>query len=77
MLEMTEAAAIVHSLIDLGKTLDLELIAEGVELEVQLLELQRQHCNKAQGYFFARPLAPEDLPAFVARQNGLSPATVS
>jgi diguanylate cyclase (GGDEF)-like protein len=56
-----EAAAIVHSLIDLGKTLDLELIAEGVELEVQLNELERQRCNMAQGYFFARPMPADDL----------------
>ena len=56
-----EAAAIVRSLIDLGKTLDLELIAEGVELEVQLHELERQRCNMAQGFLFARPMSPEDL----------------
>ena len=56
-----EAAAIVHSLIDLGRTLDLELIAEGVELEPQLHELERQHCNMAQGFFFARPMPAEDV----------------
>jgi EAL domain-containing protein (putative c-di-GMP-specific phosphodiesterase class I) len=56
-----EAAAIVHSLIELGKTLDLELIAEGVELELQLNELERQRCNMAQGYYFARPMPAEDL----------------
>jgi len=60
-----EAAAIVHSLIDLGKTLDLELIAEGVELEVQLHELERQRCNMAQGFFFARPMPPEELEALL------------
>jgi diguanylate cyclase (GGDEF)-like protein/PAS domain S-box-containing protein len=60
-----EAAAIVRSLIDLGKTLDLELIAEGVELEVQLDELERQRCNMAQGYLFARPMSPEDLEAML------------
>jgi diguanylate cyclase (GGDEF)-like protein len=60
-----EAAAIVHSLIDLGKTLDLELIAEGVELEVQLHELERQRCNMAQGFLFARPMPPEELEALL------------
>ncbi len=60
-----EAAAIVRSLIDLGKTLDLELIAEGVELEVQLDELERQRCNMAQGFLFARPMSPEDLEAML------------
>jgi EAL domain-containing protein (putative c-di-GMP-specific phosphodiesterase class I) len=60
-----ESAAIVRSLIDLGKTLDLELIAEGVELEVQLDELERQRCNMAQGYLFARPMSPEDLEAML------------
>jgi diguanylate cyclase (GGDEF)-like protein/PAS domain S-box-containing protein len=59
--DSTEAVAIVHSLIDLGRTLDLDLVAEGVELEDQLQELRSQHCNKAQGFLFARPLDAEQI----------------
>jgi diguanylate cyclase (GGDEF)-like protein/PAS domain S-box-containing protein len=59
--DSSEAVAIVHSLIDLGRTLDLDLVAEGVELEEQLRELRSQHCHKAQGFLFARPLDAEQL----------------
>jgi len=55
------SAAIVHSLIELGTTLDLELIAEGVELEAQLDALRAQRCTLAQGYLFARPMSAADL----------------
>jgi diguanylate cyclase (GGDEF)-like protein/PAS domain S-box-containing protein len=59
--DSSEAVAIVHSLIDLGRTLDLDLVAEGVELEEQLEELRSQHCHKAQGFLFARPLDAAQL----------------
>ncbi len=55
------SAAIVHSLIELGTTLELELIAEGVELVAQLEALRAQHCTLAQGFLFARPMRAEDL----------------
>jgi diguanylate cyclase (GGDEF)-like protein/PAS domain S-box-containing protein len=61
-----ESAAIVHSLIELGQTLGLEIIAEGVELESQLRALEAEHCDIAQGYLFARPLEPPQLEAFLA-----------
>ena len=61
------SAAIVHSLIELGTTLELELIAEGVELEAQLDALRAEHCTLAQGFLFARPMRAEDLePMLVA-----------
>jgi diguanylate cyclase (GGDEF)-like protein len=55
------STAIVHSLIELGATLDLELIAEGVELVAQLEALLEQHCTRAQGFLFARPMPAEHL----------------
>jgi diguanylate cyclase (GGDEF)-like protein/PAS domain S-box-containing protein len=65
--DSTEAVAIVHSLIDLGRTLDLDLVAEGVELEDQYEALRDQDCDQAQGFLFARPLAPEVLAALLDR----------
>jgi EAL domain-containing protein (putative c-di-GMP-specific phosphodiesterase class I) len=53
-------AAIVHGIIQLGRTLDLEVVAEGVEDEVQLERLRRERCHLAQGYLFSRPLEARD-----------------
>jgi EAL domain-containing protein (putative c-di-GMP-specific phosphodiesterase class I) len=47
--------------IELGRNLGLSIIAEGVEDEVQAQILQALGCPLAQGYLFARPLAPEAL----------------
>ncbi|WP_051683963.1 bifunctional diguanylate cyclase/phosphodiesterase [Blastococcus sp. URHD0036] len=51
---------IVRGMIDLGRTLGLEIVAEGVETEVQRRLLVDGRCDLAQGYLFARPLEPAD-----------------
>jgi diguanylate cyclase (GGDEF)-like protein len=51
---------IVRGMIDLGRTLGLEIVAEGVETEAQRRLLVDGHCDLAQGYLFARPLEPAD-----------------
>ncbi|MCS0632132.1 EAL domain-containing protein [Telluria mixta] len=62
--EITDAArgsSIAEMVIELGRNLGLSIIAEGVEDEVQAQILQALGCPLAQGYLFARPLAPEAL----------------
>jgi diguanylate cyclase len=62
--EITDAArgsSIAEMVIELGRNLGLSIIAEGVEDEVQAQILQTLGCPLAQGYLFARPLAPEAL----------------
>jgi diguanylate cyclase (GGDEF)-like protein len=51
--------AIVRSIISLGHTLGLDVIAEGVETAEQMGYLQALRCQYAQGYHFSKPLAPE------------------
>jgi diguanylate cyclase (GGDEF)-like protein/PAS domain S-box-containing protein len=51
-----DADAIVRSLIDLGHTLGLEVVAEGVETEGQLDELDRRGCDLIQGFLVAKAL---------------------
>jgi diguanylate cyclase (GGDEF)-like protein/PAS domain S-box-containing protein len=53
--------SIVRAIISLGHALDLDLIAEGVETETQLVELARLGCDLAQGFHWSRPLPPEEF----------------
>lgn len=57
-------ASIVLTIIQLGRILDLDIVAEGVETERQLLALGAMGCRRIQGYYFARPMSPADVAAF-------------
>jgi EAL domain-containing protein (putative c-di-GMP-specific phosphodiesterase class I) len=56
MSDTKESAAIVHALVQLGKVLGLETVAEGVESEDQRRKLEAEDVNVGQGFLFARPL---------------------
>ncbi|CAN5556141.1 hypothetical protein BH10ACT2_BH10ACT2_25250 [soil metagenome] len=51
---------IVRGLLDLGRTMNLEMVAEGIESDAQLAQLRDQHCEFGQGFLFARPLQVEE-----------------
>jgi diguanylate cyclase (GGDEF)-like protein/PAS domain S-box-containing protein len=53
--------AIAIAIIQLGKSMNLAVIAEGVETGEQAAFLLRHGCRRAQGYLYARPLPPEQL----------------
>jgi diguanylate cyclase (GGDEF)-like protein len=53
--------AIAIAIIQLGKSLNLSVIAEGVETEEQAAFLLRHGCNRAQGYFYSRPVTPDEV----------------
>jgi EAL domain-containing protein (putative c-di-GMP-specific phosphodiesterase class I) len=63
-----ESAAIVHSIIHLGRALGLGVIAEGVETEAQLQALRVAGASHLQGYLFSRPVAP-DIAVEIAAQR--------
>jgi diguanylate cyclase (GGDEF)-like protein len=56
-------AAIVRSLIVMAHSLDLTVIAEGVETAEQLAFLRDNHCDTIQGHFISQPIPAEDIPA--------------
>lgn len=56
---------IANTIIDLGKSLNLTVIAEGVETEEQEFYLRQRGCQLAQGYWYSRPLEPKDFENFV------------
>jgi diguanylate cyclase (GGDEF)-like protein/PAS domain S-box-containing protein len=52
-------AAITAAIISMAKSLRLKVIAEGVESEAQMSFLRKHQCDEIQGYYFSRPLSPE------------------
>jgi predicted signal transduction protein with EAL and GGDEF domain len=64
-LDTADGAAIVDAILALAKTLNLRVIAEGIEDEHQLRYLVDKECDLLQGYYFARPIYPEDVPAML------------
>lgn len=63
----TDGTAIVDAIIVLARTLNLRSIAEGIETKEQLRHLVQNDCDILQGYYFARPLYPEDVPEALRR----------
>jgi diguanylate cyclase (GGDEF)-like protein len=59
--ESGQSEALVHTLVALGKTLNLETLGEGIEQPSQLRNLQAEQCDSGQGFLFARPLAPAEV----------------
>jgi diguanylate cyclase (GGDEF)-like protein/PAS domain S-box-containing protein len=72
--DRTQVPAIVRGLLDLGHTLELETIAEGVELGVQRDQLRGENCDLAQGYLFSRPLAESDAEQLLRELTPRTPA---
>jgi diguanylate cyclase (GGDEF)-like protein len=60
-----EDTEIVRAVIVVAKSVGLGVVAEGIETEAQASRLRDMGCDYGQGYFFARPLPPEHVPAFL------------
>jgi EAL domain-containing protein (putative c-di-GMP-specific phosphodiesterase class I) len=56
-----DAAAITNAIISMSKSLNLKVIAEGVENEAQLTILREHNCDEYQGYYFSHPLSVQDV----------------
>ncbi len=55
---------IVKALIRLAHSLSMRVVAEGAETDEQMAMLERMHCDEAQGYAYARPMAFDRFCAF-------------
>jgi len=64
----TESLAIAEAIITMSHSLDLEVVAEGVETEAQLELLAERDCDILQGYYFSRPLTAEAM-GFLLRED--------
>jgi diguanylate cyclase (GGDEF)-like protein/PAS domain S-box-containing protein len=66
--------AIIAAIIAMAESLNLKVIAEGVERKEQLSFLHNRRCKEMQGFYFARPMPPDRLADLLTRKAG-QPAT--
>lgn len=67
----SDDATIVKTIIDMGRSLEMEVVAEGVENEEQLSFLRQQDCTYAQGHLFGDPMvASKFLDLLIAQADG-------
>ena len=68
-----EARALIHTLVQLGKTLGIRTLAEGIEDESQLAQLKREKCDHGQGFLYSRPLSAEAIEELFNARGARSP----
>jgi EAL domain-containing protein (putative c-di-GMP-specific phosphodiesterase class I) len=64
-----ETAGLATAVVSLGETLNLEVVAEGIELSEQWTTLRDLGCDKGQGFFFARPMDSEGVIEYLAAEQ--------
>ena len=62
-------AAIVTAIVAMSKSLDVDVVAEGIETDEQLAELTRLGCRRGQGYLLARPMPADAVVRFLTRST--------
>ena len=70
------AEAIIKAIIAMAHSLNMEVVAEGVETEDQLEFLQSQKCDKIQGYLFSRPVPEEEFRKLL-EQGKIDPSSIN
>ena len=70
-----EGETLIHTLVQLGKALSIETLAEGIELQQELSMLQHEQCDSGQGFLYAKPLDADAAEAFLRNSaNSGAPA---
>jgi EAL domain-containing protein (putative c-di-GMP-specific phosphodiesterase class I) len=64
-------ASVVSAVIKMGKSLQMLVVAEGVETRDQLSFLEAQDCDEAQGYLFCPPVTADEFALVVKRSPSL------
>ncbi|MDR4518645.1 MAG: EAL domain-containing protein [Nitrosomonas sp.] len=67
----TNDVAISKAIIALGQSLSMKIVAEGVETREQLDFLKKHGCNFAQGFFYSKPMSPEQVEDFISARHEL------
>jgi diguanylate cyclase (GGDEF)-like protein/PAS domain S-box-containing protein len=69
-----EHTTIVAAVISMGRSLELRVVAEGVETQEEMIFLQAHQCDEAQGYYFSRPVPAEQFARLL--QTGIPEAVL-
>ncbi|MFK7870868.1 MAG: putative bifunctional diguanylate cyclase/phosphodiesterase [Roseobacter sp.] len=67
--ESEQARRMITSIIDIGKALDVKIIAEGVETERQAIILGEMECHTLQGFYFSKPTAIDGLRDLISKNS--------
>jgi diguanylate cyclase (GGDEF)-like protein len=65
MTDNQEGRTLIHTLVQLGKALSIDTLAEGIEQPQELSILQEEQCDSGQGFLYARPLEAPAAEAFL------------
>jgi diguanylate cyclase (GGDEF)-like protein len=69
----SEGETLIRTLVQLGKSLSIETLAEGIEQAHELSLLREESCDTGQGFLFARPLDTQECEAFLENWAGAAP----
>ncbi len=73
----SDDASIVIAMITMGRSLNLRVVAEGIETRRQLAFLTEHSCPEGQGFYFSRPVAAEEFAALLEQPFRVKPAFAS
>jgi EAL domain-containing protein (putative c-di-GMP-specific phosphodiesterase class I) len=66
-LERDENMSIVNAMIAMGRGMNLNVVAEGVETESQRARLQQMQCHEVQGYYYSAPMSGHEATSLLGR----------
>ena len=62
-----QSETLCETIVSIGRSLDITVVAEGVETAEQLRKLQAMGCDEIQGYLLSKPVPPEEIPELMRR----------
>jgi EAL domain-containing protein (putative c-di-GMP-specific phosphodiesterase class I) len=67
---------IVRAIVDLAARLDVDVVAEGIETDTEWQILRSLGCSLGQGFYFSRPVPPEEIAPQLTSTNGHAPQAI-
>jgi EAL domain-containing protein (putative c-di-GMP-specific phosphodiesterase class I) len=72
-----QGRALLHTMVQLGRSMGLETVAEGIEQEAELRVLQAEGCTTGQGYLLGKPMGKDVLWDYLTRPRGANDRQVA